>query len=304
MFLCHLRGKCVQEFAAALKLSREKGVGAATFRRLMENHSLPTLAYQAWLEERVGQEITAAVSQRKSSTNEQVELALSQLASGKISGRYYSQKGYPEALKDLGEPPPVLFFSGELPEARFAAVVGARKCVPFAEKMTVALVRCLIAEGFTIISGGAAGIDAVAHQAALGCGCKTVAVLATGVDIVYPACNQALFERIKENGALVSEMMPGAKPVRSFFPTRNRLIAAMADVVAVVQADAGSGSLITAGWAAKLGRKILTVEPPAGQPEIWAGNQKLIAAGAGIFTGESKSAYSVAELAANFGDGH
>lgn len=293
----------MQEFTAALKLSREKGVGAATFRRLMEKHCFPTLAYQAWLKERSGQEITAAVSQRKSSTDEQVAQTLSQLASGNISGCYYSQAGYPEMLKDLGEPPPVLFLVGDMPETRFAAVVGARKCLPYAEKMTIALVKCLISEGFTIISGGATGIDTVAHQAALDCGCRTVAVLATGVDVVYPAGNRDLFEKIKKNGALVSEMMPGSKPVRSFFPTRNRLIAALADVVAVVQADAGSGSLITAGWAAKLGRKILTVKPPAGQPEIWAGNVKLIAAGAGIFSDDSKNAYSVAELAANFADG-
>ncbi|HNW37082.1 MAG TPA: DNA-processing protein DprA, partial [Candidatus Ozemobacteraceae bacterium] len=100
-----------------------------------------------------------------------------------------------------------------------------------------------------ILSGAAVGIDASAHRAALENGMRTSAVLANGIDISYPACNNILIEEIARSGGLMTELLPGAPPRRSFFPTRNRLLAALADAVIVVQAGENSGSLITAKWA-------------------------------------------------------
>jgi DNA processing protein len=113
-------------------------------------------------------------------------------------------------------------------------------------------------------------------------GAYTLAVLGTGIDVVYPAVNRELFGRIRASGTLMTELMPGARPARSFFPTRNRLIAALAETVVVVQASENSGSMITATWAKRLGRSLLVVSSPVGseEPDMWAGNRQLLNAGA------------------------
>lgn len=276
----------MHEFVAALKLSREKGVGASTFRRLIDSHVLPSVALRVWHDQSSERTAPLAVSLKKSATEEHVERAITMIANGEVNGYYYGQAGYPRLLKDLSEPPPVIFFRGVLPEGRFAAVVGTRKMLAEGSKATVQLVERLVEQGFVIVSGGAMGIDSVAHQTAIACGGKTIAVLATGIDIVYPAGNADLFAEIRKQGALITELMPGAKPMRSFFPTRNRLIAALAEVVAITQADLNSGAMITAAWAARLGRKIITISPATSQPIHWAGNIKLIEKGATVFTGD------------------
>ncbi len=205
---------------------------------------------------------------------------------GQLLGWYYSQEGYPVQLKDLGEPPPVLFATSPVKPLRYAAVVGARAMAPETPELVRSVCNKLIGQGYAIVSGGAAGVDAIAHQAALDAGIYTLAVLGTGLDIVYPACNRALFADICCQGALMTELMPDTRPARSFFPTRNRIIAAMAETVFVVQASAKSGSTITADWARRLGRRLITLAPPASteSPLLWEGNQLLIASGAEVFS--------------------
>ncbi|HEY9069484.1 MAG TPA: DNA-processing protein DprA, partial [Candidatus Ozemobacteraceae bacterium] len=129
-----------------------------------------------------------------------------------------------------------------------------------------------------ILSGAAAGIDGAAHRAAFELGLQTSAVLACGIDIRYPACHADLIDRIAESGGLLTELLPGTPPRRGFFPTRNRLLAALADAVLVVQAAEGSGSLITAAWAHKLARPVYALVPPDDTP-AWQGNRLLLAAG-------------------------
>ncbi|MBU1106354.1 MAG: DNA-processing protein DprA [Candidatus Riflebacteria bacterium] len=284
----------LQEFSAALQLSRLKGVGAATFRQLLDRYHIPSLALASWLAEAVEKVSDLPQSRQKSATRAMIENAVEKVGSGEFKGLYYSQSGYPSQLHDLGEPPPILFSSDDIRPVRFAAIVGSRKMAAEAERPTRELVRQLVAEGYSIVSGGAAGVDAVAHHEALCLGSYTVAVLATGLDIVYPRTNATLFDNIRQSGVLLSEMMPGAKPQRSFFPTRNRIIAALADVVAIVQAGKSSGALITAAWASKLGRRLLVLAPQSGCSELWAGNAKLIEAGAGVYCPGGR-AYSVAE---------
>lgn len=292
----------LQEFAAALQLSRLKGVGAAAFRRLIDLHRLPTMALASWIAD--GGENTAGLqrqSRQKSATAEMIISALERVDRGEFMAWYYSQPGYPLQLHDLGEPPPVLFGSCAIRPLKFAAVVGARKLAPEAILPAEEMVRQLVAEGYAIVSGGAAGADAVAHQKALDLGAYTAAILATGLDVVYPAANAGLFAEIRRSGVLLSEMMPGAKPQRSFFPARNRIIAALADVVAVVQAGEGSGALITAAWASRLGRRLLALPPQTDCPKLWAGNVKLIEAGAGVYQPGGR-AFSVAEPVSEFFD--
>jgi DNA protecting protein DprA len=273
------------EFSAALTLSREKGVGAAMFRMLVDRFLTPGHALKYWLDQK--QHSESKCRHRKSPATNLVELAIRGVGAGRFSGFYYSQPGYPLQLNDLSEPPPVIFVSGLIPEARFAAVVGARKCDAVAAEVARLVTRKLVASGYAIISGGAAGIDAVAHQTAIEENGKTVAVLATGIDVVYPKSNLALFDKIRTAGALMTELMPTAKPMKSFFPTRNRIIAAMADIVVVVQAKSGSGSLITAKWAEKLGRKLFAVMPPAGNHADWLGNKFLIDRNSGIIVADN-----------------
>ncbi len=289
----------LREFAAALQLSREKGVGAAAFRRLLDLCAIPSLALDHWQETGGRLKQRPRQSQLKSSTIAMIAAALEKVASGEMKGWYYSQSGYPVQLNDLGEPPPVIFGSSEIRPVRYAAVVGSRKLSPDAVELERELVRQLVSEGYAIVSGGAEGADSVALHESLDLGAYTAAVFATGLDVVYPPANAELFEKIRGRGVVLTEMLPGAKPQRSFFPARNRIIAALADVVAVVQAGAGSGSLITAAWASRLGRRLIVLPPLAAAAEAWAGNVKLIEAGAGIFRPGGK-AFSVAEPVKDF----
>lgn len=289
----------LREFAAALQLSREKGVGAAAFRRLLDLCGMPSLALEHWLASAGHNKPMSRQSRQKSATAAMIEIAVEKVASGEMQGCYYSQSGYPSQLNDLGEPPPVLFSSSAIRPAKFAAVVGARKLSIEAVQPACEMVRQLVAEGYAIVSGGAEGADAIALKQSLDLGAYTAAVFATGLDVIYPAANIGLFETIKHSGVLLSEMMPGARPQRSFFPARNRIIAALADVVAVIQAGENSGSLISAAWASRLGRRLLVLPPPNDADPAWAGNRRLIEAGAGVFHAGGK-AFSVAEPVKDF----
>lgn len=222
-------------------------------------------------------------SSNKSSVSTLIDKTILCIENEEINGYYFSQTDYPNQLLDLSEPPPVLFASSEIKEAKFAAVVGARKMTEEAEQMTSLVVRKLVNDGYSIVSGGAAGVDSAAHKSALEYGASTVAVLGNGIDVVYPKSNNELFDEIRAKGNIISEFLMGTKPRPSFFPTRNRIIAALADVVVVIQASAKSGSMITAKWAKKLNRKVITLQPLTSDKEIWEGNLELIKSGASIF---------------------
>nr|WP_212763200.1 DNA-processing protein DprA [Gordonia araii] len=141
-------------------------------------------------------------------------------------------------------------------------VIGARGSTSYGEYVTGQLVGGLAAEGWTVISGGAFGIDGTAHRAALGCGGSTVAVMACGIDVDYPASHAALFSAIARDGLIVSEYPPGTTAARHRFLTRNRLVAALSTAVVVVEAGRRSGAANTAAWARKLGRPLAAVPGP------------------------------------------
>lgn len=175
---------------------------------------------------------------------------------------------YPVALEDLADPPAALFVRG-LPltggVAR-VAVVGARNCSPLGAEVARDLGRGLGAAGVCVVSGAARGIDAESHLGALSGGGITVAVLGCGIDVVYPPRHRELLERIAASGSVVSEYPPGvpAEPFR--FPARNRIIAALAQAVVVVEGAEGSGSLITADHALEIGRSVFAVPGPVTSP--------------------------------------
>jgi DNA processing protein len=198
---------------------------------------------------------------------------------------------YPERLRDLGDAPAVLHVAGGLRRvgalvggsledgARAVAVVGTRRASPDGDEVARALGRGLAAAGVTVVSGMAIGIDSAAHAGALEVGGRTLAVLGGGADRPSPAGRRALHRALVERGAVVSELPPGFAPFRWCFPARNRIIAALSALTVVVEAAERSGSLITADFAAALGRDVGAVP---GSPLAWrsAGANDLLRDGA------------------------
>lgn len=186
-------------------------------------------------------------------------------------------EGYPATLRELEDPPPVLFTLGDpgLLDRAAVAIVGARDATAYGLRVTATLARGASAAGIPVISGLARGVDAQAHRSALGGSGSTIAVLGTGVDVPYPRENAELFERIEASGLLLSEAPPGSRAHGGSFPRRNRLIAALADVVIVAEAGVKSGSLITAGVAVALHRIHGAVPGPIDTPTSAGSNQML-----------------------------
>lgn len=180
--------------------------------------------------------------------------------------------GYPAGLGTLPDAPGELWFKGCLPrpDQPAIAIVGSRSAsgagCALASEMAAAASR----RQWAVISGGAFGIDAAAHQGALRSGGETFAVLGCGVDVVYPDRHEALFAQIAAQGGLLSELPLGTPPARWHFPKRNRLIVALAQVVLVVEAAVRSGALITAELARKQGRRLLVVPGSAGTDRLLA----------------------------------
>ena len=173
---------------------------------------------------------------------------------------------FPSQLLDLPEPPLALWVRGPLDlraaALRSVAVVGARACTAYGERATAALAGGLAEDGWAVVSGGAFGIDAAAHRAALAVGGPTVAVLACGVDVAYPRAHDALLCRIADAGLVVSELPPGSQPLKHRFLARNRVIAALSRGTVVVEAARRSGAVSTASRALELGRVVMAVPGP------------------------------------------
>lgn len=168
---------------------------------------------------------------------------------------------YPAALKKIHDPPLVLYARGTFdPRDRHAiAVVGTRSPSHYGLSMADRLSYQIAKAGFTVVSGLARGIDTVAHKAALKAGGRTIAVLGSALDQLYPPENQELADRIAENGVVISEYTMGRQPDRTTFPYRNRVISGLSEGVLVVEADRQSGAIITAGQAADQGRTVFAV---------------------------------------------
>ncbi len=164
-------------------------------------------------------------------------------------------------------------------ESPTVGVVGTRAASTYGKAATQKFVERLVQAGVTVVSGGALGIDAVAHQTAIKHGGKTVAVLATGIDGVYPASHRTMFQQIKEHGCLVSQFAVGHKPREHTFLQRNAVVAALSDAVLIVEAPERSGALSTANAAAELGRQVFVV-PSNISMSSFRGSHELIRLGA------------------------
>ena len=198
----------------------------------------------------------------------------------------YDNPLYPEKLKEISNPPAVLYVDGELPNLEAFAVigiVGTRKASPYAVKAAKLMAKGAALCGAVIISGGALGVDSAAHIGALEAGEKTFAVLGSGFGTNYLKANSDLRNRIKNNGALITEFPPYVKASRTTFPLRNRIISGLSDGILVVEAGVKSGSLITAQFAAEQGRDIFAI-PASVLDYNFYGTNKLIDDGATVAT--------------------
>lgn len=267
-----------------LALSLIPGVGSILLKRLLDQFKTPEAIFQApmnellnieGLGERVAKEI------RKGPVEKAVEKELYLLK--EVGGKIVTLKdsAYPKRLRDIYDPPPLLYVRGELKEEdEFAiSIVGSRKTSPYGRGMTERMSQELARHGITIVSGMARGIDSLAHWGALSGGGRTIAVLGCGVDVIYPSENRNLFTKIMDHGAVLSEFPMGSPPEGGHFPKRNRIISGLSIGVLVVQASAESGSLITAGFALEQGREVFAVPGNVGA-EGSRGTHQLIKEGA------------------------
>jgi DNA processing protein len=197
-----------------------------------------------------------------------------------ISELSYESQIFPDLLREIPSAPKQLNILGEIDGGQCVAIVGSRRPTPYGEQITYQLASELAKAGITIVSGLALGIDGIAHQAALDAGGRTVAVLAHGLDRMYPARHRNLAKAIlSTGGALVSEYDAGTPPLPHNFVQRNRIISGLSDAVIVTEATAKSGSLITANYAIEQNRRVMAV-PGNITSLASAGPNNLIKAGA------------------------
>ena len=193
------------------------------------------------------------------------------------------QSDYPKLLRSIRDFPYRIFYKGRLPaeEKKQIAVVGARVCTHYGKHLAEQLAGQIAQAGGEVVSGAAYGIDGAAQWAALSAGGASFAVVGGGVDCRYPRANDRLYDRLEEEGGVLSEFPPGTKPLRYHFPLRNRIISGLSEIVTVIEAKHGSGSLITADYALEQGRTVLAV-PGRLDDELSRGCNELIAQGAGV----------------------
>ncbi len=240
-----------------LRLVRSRRVGAVTYHRLIAEHgsaraalaALPGIARAAGVE---GYETCP------------LGVVLAEQKQGRAAGArllIHGESAYPQALMDVPDAPPVLWATGDVTLLNRQAVgmVGARNASSLGVRMARRLGLGLSESGFTVVSGLARGIDTSAHEAALEAEGRTIAVMAGGVDVIYPAENDSLARLIDARGCRISEHPPGLEPQARHFPLRNRIVAGLSRAVIVVEAAAKSGSLITAKAALDYGREVMAV---------------------------------------------
>ena len=262
-----------------LQLARSDGVGPKTFYRLMHRFGNARAAFEAL--PRLWQETSGR--ERRRCRREDAEAELDALLAMGCRLVAHGETDYPSYLGEIHDPPPLLTVRGNLATVHESsvAIVGARNASANGRLLANMLAKDLAKTGLAVISGLARGIDTAVHEGALAVKGRTVAVIASGVDIAYPADNAALMQSIVETGAVISERPLGSAPQARHFPRRNRLISGLSRGVVVVEAAPKSGSLITARMAAEQGREVMAV-PGSPLDARHRGTNQLIRDGAAL----------------------
>lgn len=263
-----MRSAMAERDVARLRLLRTTGIGPVTWRQLLARFGtaeaaldmLPTLA-------RRGGGAPPRIAER-------VAVEREMAATARLGARYLflDDPDYPPLLAQIDTAPPALIVRGDLPLASrtTVAIVGARNASAAACRFARSLAHDLAAEGATIVSGLARGIDTAAHVGALPC---TIAVIASGIDVAFPPENAPLQDRVASEALLIAEQPPGTQPLARHFPSRNRIIAGLALGTVVVEAAPRSGSLITARLAGEMGREVMAVPGSPLDPRAQGCNQ-------------------------------
>lgn len=248
------------ELSYLIGLSLLPGIGPARFRRILDHYGDPERAYRAPEAEleRLGVDAKALpllIERRRSLDLDREMERIERLGVRLLAA---DDSGYPRRLREIYNAPPILYVRGDLlPEdEQSLGVVGSRSPTTYGRELAARIVPELVRGGLTIVSGLARGIDSIAHHTALDAGGRTIAVLGCGIDVVYPAENRRLYERIPKAGGIVTEYPLGTKPDAYNFPARNRIISGLALGCIVVEAQATSGALITADYALEQNREV------------------------------------------------
>lgn len=264
-------------------LNLVNGIGAVRFQKLLDHFGDARTAWEAPPAALQSVELTQKVMENLIQVRASVDLLAiwEQLEKLKINLLTWMDENYPRRLKEISQPPPVLYVRGEIiPKDEWAvAVVGTRKLSPYGRQVAEEVAGFLARNGVTVVSGLARGIDSVAHRAALNAGGRSIAVLGNGVDHIYPAENSNLAEKMIENGALISDYPLGTPPDAAHFPIRNRIISGLSIATVIVEAGQKSGALITAEFAANQGRDVFAVPGKIFAPQS-KGTNRLIRDGA------------------------
>lgn len=250
-----------EDVAAWLRLALVPGLGGRSLRRLLAEFGLPAKVLGASagaLAAIVGEHLAARI---RGAPPAGLDATLDWLREPGNSIVTLADAAYPARLLEIADPPALLYVRGrtELLARESIAVVGSRNASAQGMANAASFARALSEGGFTVVSGLALGIDAAAHRGALDGASSTVAVLGTGIDVVYPPRNAQLFDEIATRGAIVTEFAHATPPLAANFPRRNRLISGLARGVLVVEAALASGSLITARAAAEQGREVFAL---------------------------------------------
>ncbi len=261
-----------------------KGIGSAKTQALLDAFDSVAAAWMATESQlkKLGFDQRAIQSLSEARATLNLDACLAQVEKAGISLLTWDSPAYPAYLREIPSPPPVLYVQGELQERdRFAmAVVGTRRLTTYGRQVTRDLVTGLVQSGVTIVSGLARGIDAVAHKTALDLNGRTIAVLGSGLDCVYPTEHRSLAQQIAAgNGAVISEYALGVQPDAKNFPPRNRVISGLSLGVVVVEAGEQSGALITTKFAIEQDREVFAVPGNVTSP-VSRGPNRLIQQGA------------------------
>ncbi len=260
-----------------------KGIGAVRLKNLLDYFGDIEKAWSAPTGELMAAGLNSRIVETLLKIRSEVSLdrIWDELSSKGIQVLTWEDDIYPRRLREIDQPPPVMYIRGDLrvEDEWSVAVVGTRRVTAYGRQATEEIAAVLARSGVTVVSGLARGVDAIAHQTAVHSGGRTIAVLGSGVDRIYPPDNRRLAASLIENGAIISDYPPGTPPEGINFPPRNRIISGLSLAVVVVEAGERSGALITAEFAADQGRDVFAVPGSIFSPQS-VGTNRLIQQGA------------------------
>lgn len=260
-----------------------RGVGAVRVKNLLDHFGKLEIAWDAPAGALISAGLPARVVENFLVVRKQVNLdiVMKRVADSGVQVITWDDDAYPRRLKEIDQPPPLLFVRGSInvEDDWAVSVVGTRRVTPYGRQVASEIARYLAQNGVTVVSGLARGVDAIAHQTAMQAGGRTLAILGSGVDTIYPPEHRKLAEDISKQGAVISDYPLGTQPESRNFPPRNRIIAGLSLATIVVEAGETSGALITAEFAVNQGRDVFAVPGSILTPQS-EGTNRLIEQGA------------------------